>query len=150
MKEVTSSLSRLFGRSWSFAIVCVILGSVFGPLRSEVGRALASVLCIALLVQCWYAQRAYVRSRSRFVLVTLALMLPAMAAAWLGINVIRFYSYNGQFENATYSNVIRLQSLLESCVMVVAGVVVLWSIIEGVRALAKRLRLRLKFGLRQS
>ncbi len=72
-------------------------------------------------------------------LITLALMLPAMAAAWLGINVIRFYSYNSQFENATYSNVIRLQSLLEFCAMVVAGVVVLWSIVEGVRVLAKRL-----------
>jgi hypothetical protein len=72
-------------------------------------------------------------------LITLALMLPAIVAAWLGLNVIRFYSYNSQLTNVTYSNVIRLQSFLESCAMVVAGVVVLWSIVEGVRALAKRL-----------
>ena len=70
-----------------------ILGLMLG--RSEPVRALAAIVCLGLLVQSWFVQKQYARSRRQLVLVTLILSLPALASVWLGLNVIRFYSYDG-------------------------------------------------------
>lgn len=81
-------------RGWS------LIGALFifwlplaGVLPSEPLRAVASVVCLALVIQSWLTQRKYAMSRERFVLVTIALSLPALASLWLGLNVLRFYSY---------------------------------------------------------
>ncbi|HET9409432.1 MAG TPA: hypothetical protein VFO39_19475 [Candidatus Sulfotelmatobacter sp.] len=72
------------------------------------------------------------------VLISFALLMPTMAAIWLGLNVVRFYSYDGEAGNLIYLTVIGLQSAIEFSVVVVACLVVLWSAIELVGLLAKR------------
>jgi|GEM_PF-4660506 hypothetical protein len=80
--------------SWSLIVVFAIFGLVAsGMLPSEPGRAVASALCMALMIQSWVMQRRYAKNRERLVLLTLALTLPALASLWLGMNVLRFYSY---------------------------------------------------------
>ena len=72
--------------------VVVIFGLVLsGVLVSEAGRAVALILCLALLTQSWFMQRRYARNRERLVFLTLALCLPALASIWLEFNVVRFY-----------------------------------------------------------
>jgi hypothetical protein len=95
-------------RTWSLFAVFVILGLVVsGILLSELGRAVASVLCILLLIQSWIIQRKYARSRERLVLLSLVLSLPALAAFWLGLNVLRFYLYDPESPAQLYSAVVR-------------------------------------------
>jgi hypothetical protein len=133
-------MSQVLARSWSIAIVVAILGlPLLGLLPSEPGRAFASILCLALLVQSWFAQRRYFSDSRKLVLLTLVLSLPALASTWLGLNVIRFYSYPGDEESKVYSEVIRLQSGIEWFAVAVALVTGLWLVYELAHWLAARL-----------
>ena len=135
-----STTSRALARFWSVAAVIVILGLVpFGFLGSEPRRAFASILCVALLIHSWFMQRRFIRTPQRLVLLTLVLCLPALASLWLGLNVIRFYSYAPESEASVYSAVIRLQVVIEWCTATVGAVVVFWTIVELARWLVNRI-----------
>jgi hypothetical protein len=129
-------------RGWSLIVVLGIFGLVI-VFRSEPGRAVASVVCLGLVIQSWFTQRRYVKSRERLVLVALALSLPALASVWLGLNVLRFYSYDPVSEISVYSVVVRLQAIIERFAYVIGLVVVFWTIVEISCSLAERMSVKL-------
>lgn len=119
-KSNLASKPSAFSIGWSLIVVTGIFGLVI-VLRSEPGRAVASVVCLALVMQSWFTQRRYVKSRERLVLVALALSLPALASVWLGLNVLRFYSYDPVSDISVYSTVVRLQAIIEGFAYVPSG-----------------------------
>jgi len=143
-----SNSAQFVTRFWSAAAVIVIFGLlVIGSLlpkpartiaNSEPVRAVASVLWIALLAHSWVKQRRYTRTWQGLTFVTLVLCLPTLAAFWLGLNVIRFYSYAPDFDSSVYWVVVQLQSVIQWCGVALGIVVALWSIIEISRWLVKR------------
>ena len=140
MTDRISHRPAVIARSWSVVAVVAILGLVLaGVLVSESARAVASILCLALLSQSWLMQRRYARNRERLVFLTLALSLPALASIWLGLNVLRFYSYNGDSPTETYSTVIRLQEAIQNVALAVALVVGFWAIVEMSCLIAERI-----------
>jgi RHS repeat-associated protein len=131
-------------RTWSLFAVFVILGLVVsGILLSEPGRAVASVLCIPLLIQSWVIQRKYARSRERLVLLSLVLSLPALAAFWLGLNVLRFYLYDPESPAQLYSAVVRLQEVVQNLALALGLVVIFWAIVDLACFLAGRISTKL-------
>lgn len=131
-------------RSWSLIVVFAIFWLVLsGILLSEPGRAAASVLCMILVLQSWFTQRRYTKSRERLVLFTLALGLPALASLWLGLNVVRFYSYAPESRANLDSAVVRLQTIIGNVAYAVGLVVFFWTIVELSCFLAKRISVKL-------
>jgi hypothetical protein len=130
--------THIVARSWSVVAVGAIFALILYT-QSEPTRAVASVICIGLLIQSWFMQRRYARSAHRLWLLSLALCVPALASVWLGLNVVRFYSYPGDSESKVYLVVTRLQSGIEWCGAALATVVVLWAIFELAHSLAKRI-----------
>jgi len=136
--------STILTRTWSLFAVFVVFGLVVsGILLSEPGRAVASVLCILLLIQSWVIQRKYARSRERLVLLSLALSLPALAALWLGLNVLRFYSYNPESPAQVYSAVVHIQEVVQNLALAVGLVVLFWAIVDLSCFLAGRISVKL-------
>lgn len=131
-----------FTRGWSLIVVIGIFGLVI-VFRSEPGRAVASVVCLGLVIQSWLTQRRYVKSRERLVLVALALSLPALASVWLGLNVLRFYSYDPVSDISVYSVVVRLQAIIEGVAYAIGLVVFFWTIVEISCFLAERISFKL-------
>jgi len=131
-----------FTRGWSLIVVIGIFGLLI-VFRSEPGRAVASVVCLALVMQSWFTQRRYVKSRERLVLVALALSLPALASVWLGLNVLRFYSYDPVSDISVYSTVVRLQAIVEGVAYAIGLVVFFWTIVEVSCFLAERISVKL-------
>jgi len=132
-----SKASEGLSRYWSLAAAALILGLVpVESLRSEPLRAFAAVLCVTLLVHSWLIQRKLTRTPRRVALFTLAFCLPILASVWLGMNVIRFYSYSPD-SSRVYSAVTELQDVIVRCMAVLAAVVVLWAIVELAWRLAK-------------
>ncbi len=131
-------------RSWSLIAVVAIFGLVVsGILQSEPSRAGASVVCSALVIQSWVVQRRYARTREQLALITLALSLPALASLWLGLNVLRFYSYAPESRARPYLVVIRLQEIIQSVAFAIGLVVVFWTIVELSCFLAERISFKL-------
>jgi len=102
---------------------------------------------MGLLVQSWFVQRRYASNARRLWLSSLALCLPWLAAMWLGLNVIRFYTYNGAIEHVgtqmnVYGAVIRIQYGLQWCALVLAVVVGIWAILEFAHFVAMRVSAR--------
>jgi hypothetical protein len=138
------TLVQHLARSWSLIVVFAIFGLVAsGMLPSEPGRAVASALCMALMIQSWVMQRRYAKNRERLVLLTLALTLPALASLWLGMNVLRFYSCAPESRAQFYSAVIRLQANIRSVAYAIGLVVVFWTIVELSCFLAERISVKL-------
>jgi len=134
----------VLARSWSLIVVFAIFGLVVsGIFSSEPGRAVASALCMALVIQSWVMQRRYAKNRERLVLLTLALTLPALASLWLGLNVLRFYAYAPESRGRLYSAVVRLQDLIQSVAYAIGLVVVFWTIVELSCFLAERISVKL-------
>jgi len=106
----------------------------------EVARAVLSVACIALLVHSWFMQRRYAQRKWRLVFWTLFLSLVALGPLWLGLNVIRAYSYpeNWKTDIALYENICYLQDIVEQLAKVLGIAVFLWVLVDFVRWLVKR------------
>jgi hypothetical protein len=114
-------------RSWSLVLLlCLLLLIISGLLASERARAVIALLSMALVIQCWFAQRRCVRSRSRLVLWTLLLALPAAGSLWLGLNVVRSYSYDGQSGSLLYSTVVRIQEIIVKAATVTGVAAMAW------------------------
>jgi hypothetical protein len=138
----------IIDRYWSLAaalLLPVIEFSCEGIIRLfmdyEVARAMLSVACIALLIHSWFMQRKYAKSKWRLAFFTLLLSLIALGPLWLGLNVIRAYSYpeNWKTDVALYENICYLQDIVEQLAKVLGIAVVLWTIVDLVRWLAKRI-----------
>jgi hypothetical protein len=141
---MTRHNSAILRRTWSLFAVFIIFGLVVsGVLSSEPGRAVASVLCMLLLIQSWIIQRRYARSRERLVLLSLALSLPALAALWLGLNVLRVYSYDPESSAQLYSAVLEIQKVVQNLALAVGLVVFFWAIVDLSRFLAGRVSAKL-------
>ena len=135
-------IEQMRNRFWSVGAVALILfllvaGSLLPipipisrGLNSEPIRAMVSILCITLLVHAWFRQRAYTRTWHELVLVTLLLSLPALAFTWLGLNVIRSYSYDGEQGFGLYWVVVQLQDIIIWCGEIIGVIAVLWSLAE--------------------
>jgi len=125
-------------RSWSLLLAIV---SLFIPLvlLSEPGRGVVALSCFGLIVHSWFVQRKYTKSREYIALWTLALSLPALASLWLGLNVLRFYFYNGDSPRTTYFIVTRLQAMIEFGAPAIAMVVTFWTVGELAAFLARRI-----------
>lgn len=132
----------ILARSWSgvLAIVALLIPFVW---HSEPGRAVLALACLGLVLQSWLVQRKFTRSRGNLALWTLGLSLPALAYLWLGLNVLRFYSYNGDAPSTTYFVVARLQAMIEICAVAVGTVVTLWTVGEFAAFLARRISFKL-------
>ncbi len=141
-KNNLAAKPSVFTRGWSLIAIIGIFGLVI-VLRSEPGRAVASVVCLALVMQSWFTQRRYVKSRETLVLVALALSLPALASVWLGLNVLRFYSYDPVSDISVYSTVVRLQAIIEGVAYAIGLVVFFWTIVEISCFLAERISVKL-------
>ena len=74
-----------------------------------------------LLIHSWSLQKHYTQIRFHLLFWTLILLLPMLGAIWLGLNVIRVYTYNyavdysrhiGDFRQILYWNVVKIQDLI--------------------------------------
>lgn len=138
---------RFLKRYWSLAaalLLPVIEFSCEGIIRLfmdyEVARAVLSAACIVLLIHSWFIQRRYAQRKWRLVYWTLFLSLLSLGPLWLGLNVIRAYSYpeNWKTDIALYENICYVQDIVEQLAKVLGIAVVLWVIVDFVRWLVKR------------
>jgi hypothetical protein len=130
-------------RWWSLAAVIALFGSILLGTQMQSRdlhpiHALVSILCIALLGHSWLTQRRYVRNRQELVFLTLVLSLPGLAAVWLGLNVIRFYSYNPDSPPSGYYWVIPSQDAVWWLGCAVASILVVWAMITFARSLVNK------------
>jgi hypothetical protein len=149
-------MSRIFDRYWSLgaALLLPVMEIVAeSTVRlgeyDEVLRALFSVVCLALLAHSWFLQRRYSQSRWRLAFWTLLLSLVVLGPIWLGLNVIRFYSYDlgaDYQRNSTlwyhnlYWYVVESQDIIVLLAKILGIAIVVWVAIDLVRWLAKRSR----------
>ena len=104
----------------------------------EVLRALVSVLCLTLLVHSWLMQRRFAQSVWRRAFWTVLLSLIALGPFWLGLNVIRYYSYAGEEQYTLYEAVVYLQDAVVLLAKAVCLVVLLWGIVDFARWLKRK------------
>ena len=138
--SILSNEGVVLRRGWSmlalFGIFYLIMS---GTILSQQGRAAAAVLSFGLVVQSWFAQRRYTRTRSMLVLLSFILSLPALGSLWLGLNVLRFYSYAPESRALLYSGVVRLQEVIADCACAIGIIVLFWSTAEVATFLGKRI-----------
>lgn len=118
-----------FMQYWPSATTVVTLGLVAkGYVLSELLRGVISIACIALAVCQW---KIY-RRRQRFSLPGFALLALTMVSIWLGLNVIRYYTYPGHSMEILrwYGLVVRTQELLIWPILGCVLVVTLWAILN--------------------
>jgi hypothetical protein len=75
------------------------------------------------------------------VFLTFVLSLPGLAAVWLGLNVIRFYSYNPDSPPSGYNWVIPSQDAVWWLGCAVASILVLWAMITSICFLVNKTQL---------
>lgn len=139
----------ILDRYWSLAAaillpVMEIVAESFVRLGEydEVLRAILSVVCLALLVHSWFTQRKYTSSQWRLGFFTLLLSLVALGPVWLGLNVIRYYSYAGEQQYTLYGVVVHLQDVVVWLAETLCAVVSLWVIVDLVRWMKRQSFLR--------
>ena len=131
-------------RGWSLLLLLTLFLLIMsGTLLSEPGRAVVAVLSFALIAPCWFAQYKHVKSRSRLVLLALVLALPGLGTLWLGLNVIRFYSYAPEAPTSLYSAVVRIQAIVVDLAIVMGLVAMPWSIAEIASVIGKAISRKL-------
>jgi hypothetical protein len=141
--------AQFIARFWSAAVAFVVLGLVVltrFPLPeptprivfSELDLAVASTASITLLVHSIVTQRRYTRTLQGRTLIRLFLLLPALAALWLGLNVIRVYSYAPDAGLNVCWFVVETQDVIVWSGGILGVVVAIWSSIEGALWVVKR------------
>jgi hypothetical protein len=127
-------------RSWSllvvFGLFCLVMS---GTIRSEPARVVAAVVSLGLVLESWFTQQRFTKTRSGLTLLTLILGLPALGSLWLGLNVVRSYLYAPEADASLYSTVIRFQEVIADCASAIAIIVFFWSTAEAAKFLAKRI-----------
>jgi hypothetical protein len=104
---------------------------VAGVIRSEVLRAVLASACLALMFYQW---RMYHRTESGARLVFLSLVVAGitLTSAWLALNVVRFYTYDGG-SGRVYGFVVRVQDTLVWMTGALLTVVTVWIIVAFAR-----------------
>lgn len=128
MKE---SSHRVFLLHWPLLVPIAVWVLLFsGHLASEVLREVLAIACIALMLKQW---QVYRRSASggRFVFLSLVVIGLTLASLWLGLNVVRFYTYDGDGGHGRiYGLVVGIQEYLVwttgALLIIVASWVVLY------------------------
>ena len=90
------SLQRFRLHHWPLLVSTIAwLAVVWVPalFQSEVVRAVLAVTCIALMAFQWALYRKTVGG-SKFLLLSLIVAWFTLASLWLGLNVVRYYTYN--------------------------------------------------------
>ena len=136
MKE---SSQHVFLLHWPLLIptaVWVLL--FFGLLGPEVFRAALAVACIALMLHQW---KVYRRSASgaRFVFLSLVVAGLTLASLWLALNVVRFYTYDGE-SRRFYGFVVRIQNGLVWVTVALLIVVAAWVVVYFARWFIRKSR----------
>ena len=143
-------VSMVVSRYWSLAaafllpvIETVVESTVRLGAYDEVARTALFVICLALLVHSWFVQRRYAQSRWQLAFWTLFLSLVALGPLWLGLNVIRFYSYDSQWLSTLwyhnlYGCVVELQDVVILSAKMLGILIVLWLIADLARWLWNR------------
>ena len=122
-------------------VAVLLLGSI--PFwYSQPGRALVSILCVILLAHSWFVQRTHSKPRPQLIFLTLALSLPALAAIFLGLNVILYYTYNSAAEGdpRLHEAVGNVQTVVGLCAVAVAVILFFWMLLKVAYWLAARVR----------
>ena len=142
----------IIARYWSLAaalLLPIIEFSSEGLIRLfmnyEVARAMLSVVCIALLVHSWFMQRRYAENKWQLTFLTLLMSLIVLGPLWLGLNVLRAHYYPLYWDDqeiAVWSNICNLQERVKQLAEVLGIAVVLWTLVDLARWLAKRIRTR--------
>jgi hypothetical protein len=108
-------------RYWSLAIALGLPVIVFLFMDYQSVRAITSIVCMILLVHSWLIQRRYTQNRLVLLCWTFVLLLPMLGAIWLGLNVIRVYTYDyaadynrhlGDLRRDLYWPVVKIQDLI--------------------------------------
>jgi hypothetical protein len=136
--QISWTVPTALKRGWSLLLLATLfLLIISGTLSSEPGRAVVAVLSFVLIAHCWFVEYKHVKSRSRLVLLALVLALPTLGALWLGLNVIRFYSYAPEAPTSLYSTVVRIQSNVVDLAIVIGLVAMQWSVAEVASGIGK-------------
>lgn len=132
--------TSLLKRSWSIvalaALFCLVISRTG---NSELFRAIAAAVSLGLVAQFWVVQRPFVKTKRGLALLTVILCLPVLGSLWLGLNVVRFYSYDAGSGGNAYGAVVRLQQVIEQSALVTGLVVFYWSVGELASLLGKRI-----------
>lgn len=101
-------------------------------LRSERLRAVFAVGCFGLLI---YQSFLYRRAGTglRYLSLSLIVIWAGLACVWLGLNVIRYYTYDPFSEHSIFTTVISAQDALLWPIRVLAVLVCVWAPIDVVR-----------------
>ena len=98
-------------------------------LRSELPRAVAAFFAFGSTIYAWVSLRKKLQSRLPAILLGAGLSTLALACAWSGLNVVRYYLYDPAMERvgsyrAWFEIVSIAQAVLQWCVVVVLAFVV--------------------------
>ena len=118
---VKESSHRVLLLHWPLLVPTAVWVLLFsGLLASEVLRAVLAIACIALMLDQW---QVYRRSASgeRFAFLSLLVVGFILASLWLGLNVVRFYTYDGDAPGRICGLVVRVQ---ERLVWIMAGLLI--------------------------
>jgi len=137
---------QIFGRYWSLgaALILPVIGIVVESTISrswdceKITLAVISVVCVALLVLSWFKQRKYTQSKWRLAFFTILLSLLALGPLWLGLNVVRSYSYAGEQPYTLYGAFVHLQDAVVRLAKVLCAVVLLWVVVDLARWIGRR------------
>ncbi len=123
---------------WPTVAIVVALGLVAkGYVWLEVLRGMLAIVCIVLAIYQW----KILRRKQRFSLPGLLLLTLVMASLWMGLSVIRLYTYPTDSLRQLlplYGVVVRIQRLLFWSVIASVFVVTIWTIVRISRWLASR------------
>jgi hypothetical protein len=83
-------------------------------------------------------QRRFTQSKWRIAFFAILLGLLALGPLWLGLNVIRFYSYAGEQQYTLYGAVVHSQDAVVWLAKALCAAVALWVVVDLARWLWKR------------
>jgi len=101
-----------------------------GFLQSEVVRAVVAVLCIGLMLRQWFVYRRTTKG-GQFVFWSLIVTAFVLASVWLGLNVARYYTYDGESgRSQPYFIIVRSQDILVWIIAALIAVVFVWALVQ--------------------
>jgi hypothetical protein len=110
-----------------------------GLLRSEIVRAVLAVVCTGLMIFQWLIYRKTDRG-TQLLLLSLVVTTLGLSSVWLGLNVVRFYTYDPESPQtwAWHTLIAHVQEIIEWVIVALASVVVLWGLLLVARWLNRR------------
>ena len=125
-------------RYWPSVALVAVLGLVAeGYVRFEVFRGMLAIVCIVLAIYQW----KILRRKQRFSLPELVLLTLLMVSVWMGLGVVRNYTYPTDSVRQMlplYGAVVRAQRYLIWPILGGVLVVTIWTIVRVAHWLAER------------